>query len=72
MKIYVKTDGPVPEFSAQYITPGKVYEVEDERAVFEEWAECFGLDLGHMDFAWLVWQAATQAMERAWEMEKIA
>jgi hypothetical protein len=28
-KIYVKTDGPVPEFSAQYITPGKVYEVED-------------------------------------------
>jgi hypothetical protein len=26
-KVYVKTDGPLPEFSARYITPGKVYEV---------------------------------------------
>jgi hypothetical protein len=28
MKIYVKTDGPVPEGQRRYITPGKVYEVE--------------------------------------------
>ena len=36
-----------------------------EYTAFEEWAESFGLDSCHMDFAWLVWQAATQAMERA-------
>ena len=38
---------------------------EDDRVAFEEFAESFGLDLSHIDFAWLVWKAATQAMERA-------
>jgi hypothetical protein len=28
MKIYVKTDGPVPDDHGRYITPGKVYEVD--------------------------------------------